>query len=141
MADQKLKFQEFYELLLEAKAGEYERPLKIYEQLLYENYRYWSMLALNRWIVDTEIEENMDKRQDKSIISQITERNGCTAASWMEGVCKENVKHYNMLEDLAKQYDIDMQVMIESSDKLIERVIEELIDEYDINIVGAYEGW
>ena len=35
MADQKFKFQEFYELILEAKAGEYDKPLKIYEQLLY----------------------------------------------------------------------------------------------------------
>ena len=97
------------------------------------------MRALNNWLSDTPLEEDSDARQDRDIISLVTnaERYGTTIAECMEEVCITNLEHHNMIQDVAKLYEVDMQMVKESSDKLIEIVIEELIDDYNINIVGT----
>ena len=141
MVSKKINFTEFYELLLEVRDDEDHTIRVDYQRHLYENYRYWSMRAINDYIRYTELEENEDKRQDKSIISQITQEKGITLASFMELVCNANAVHHSLLEEVRTLYNVDKQLIDDCNEKLIERAIEELIDEYNINIVGAYEGW
>jgi len=140
MVSKKLNFTEFYDLLLEVRDDD-DHTIRInYQKYLYQNYRYWSMKALNDYISDTEL-ENEDKRQDKSIISQITEERGMTLASFMELVCNGNAKHHSLLEEVRTLYNVDKQLVNDCNKELMDRAIEELIDEYNINMVGAYEGW
>jgi hypothetical protein len=141
MVSKKLNFTEFYDLLLEVRDDEDDTIRVRYKRHLYENYRYWSMKALNDYIRNTELEEDNDKRQDKSVISKIAENRGVTLASFMELVCNANANHHSLLEEVRTIYNVDKQLIIDCNKELIDRAIEELIDEYNINMVGAYEGW
>ena len=140
MTGKQLKFDKFYELLLEAKEGLYEKNMNDYEYYVYANYRDWCRRALDFWLDDTELEEPSDKRMDEDIISKLTKEKGCTMAGWMKEVCIFNLNHHNIIEETAKLYKINLQMAKECSEEMLETAIIDIIDEYEIDMGGALDG-
>tara|TARA_S200002703_G_scaffold101287_1_gene87746 strand:- start:1771 stop:2187 length:417 start_codon:yes stop_codon:yes gene_type:complete len=136
----KINFEIFTKQVIDAKGTAEEEPyMPLYKKMLYDNYRYWGMCAINDWIRDTPLDTG--DRQDKSLWSEVTEEKGIILIDWVESCIKGNAEHHNLLQEVSTETGTIIQEIIECNEEVMDKAIEELFDEYDFSIVGAYEGW
>jgi len=144
---QRIEFGSFYNALLEIKElsskSVEEDNLTECDKFLYQNARYWGMKAVNVYINDTQLEEYISEgqdgwensaRRDKSIIDDVALNKGCSLIGYVNGAIIHNEWHHELCDQAVKLYDKDSAVVKLIFDSLKEKVIEELLVDYEFDI-------
>ena len=167
MTERKIDLDSFHKAILDVKAGRMPDPVKVsiikfdeepefldkkksqLENFLYSNLRYWAMRAINDYILDTPLEENISggidgpPRKDEEVIGDVKYDRGISLIGFIAGVVFHNIVENKLYEDALTHIDndIEMNVLENMSMSILNEATNELIDEYEFDIDILLEGY
>ena len=147
MTEQKIKFEAFYDVLLQVRDGKNDDEMSDAERIVYNNLKYWAIKGLNYYIKGTPLEDNSynppeePNRSDLQVLEDVKYDKGISLIQFLLGVMDTNEEHHNLRAEMVERYGLEMEVVSNMSDSMRESIITELLTEFDFDIEVCLESY
>lgn len=147
MSDQKIKFEAFYDVLMQVKDNKNNDDMGSAESIIYNNLKYWALKGLTHYIKGTPLEDNSHNppeepsRSEIQVLEDVKYDKGISLIHFLLGVMATNEEHHNLRAEMVEKYGLAMDVVSNISDSLREKVVTEVLTEFEFDIEVCLESY
>ena len=147
MTEQKIKFEAFYDALMQVKDDKNDDEMSDAERIIYNNLKYWALKGLNYYIKGTPLEDNSynppdePNRSDLQVLEDVKYDKGISLIQFLLGVMDTNEEHHNLRAAIVETCGLEMDIVSNISDSLREKVVTEVLTDFDFDIEVCLESY